>query len=58
MLRNGLYFIPVLLVLSHALGIFGIEIAQTVADILTFLTSVPFSLNFLRQLKGKTENPI
>lgn len=50
MLRSGLYFIPVILVLSRAYGLFGVEISQTVADILAFFTSVPFAVRFLRQL--------
>ena len=51
MLRSGLFFIPTLLVLSATLGLTGIEIAQTVADILTFIVSVPFVISFLKILK-------
>lgn len=51
MLRSGLCFIPVILVLSRTLGLFGIEISQTVADILAFFISVPFTMRFLKQLK-------
>ena len=52
MLRSGLFLIPTLLVLSAALGLTGIEIAQPVADVLTFLVSVPFVISFLKQLKA------
>jgi putative MATE family efflux protein len=52
MLRSGLYFIPVLIILSHIFGIFGIEISQTVADILTFFTSLIFVVPFLRELNS------
>ena len=51
MLRSGLFLIPTLLVLSVMLGLTGIEIAQTVADILTFMVSVPFVIRFLKKLK-------
>ena len=51
MLRSGLYFIPIILLLSRMQGLFGIEIAQTVADILTFFTSIPFVVWFLKHLK-------
>ncbi|MBR5565546.1 MAG: MATE family efflux transporter [Roseburia sp.] len=51
MLRSGLFFIPTLLVLSATLGLTGIEIAQTVADVLTFMVSVPFVISFLKTLK-------
>jgi len=52
MLRSGLFLIPILLVLSATLGLTGIEIAQPVADILTFVVSVPFVISFLKQLKA------
>lgn len=51
MLRSGLYFIPALLILSKVYGLFGIEIAQTIADILAFVTAIPFVVIFLKQLK-------
>lgn len=51
MLRSGLYFIPVILLLSNTLGLFGIEISQTIADILAFFTALPFAVSFLRKLK-------
>ena len=51
MLRSGLFLIPTLLVLSATLGLTGIEIAQTVADILTCVVSVPFVIRFLKTLK-------
>ena len=53
MLRSGLYFIPVLLVLSASMGLVGIEIAQTVADAMAFLTVIPFTVPFMRKLKEK-----
>ena len=51
MLRSGLFLIPTLLVLSTAFGLTGIEIAQTVADILTCMVSIPFVIRFLKTLK-------
>lgn len=51
MLRSGLFLVPILLILSKTLGLTGIEIAQTVADILTFAVSVPFVISFLKTLK-------
>ncbi len=50
-LRSGLFFIPVILILSACLGLTGVEISQTVADVMTFLVSVPFTLRFLKELK-------
>lgn len=58
MLRSGLFFIPTILILANTLGLTGVEISQTVADILAFAVSVPFVINFMRDLKrleGTTE---
>jgi len=38
-------------VLSKTLGLTGIEIAQPVSDVLTFVVSVPFVISFLKTLK-------
>jgi len=51
MLRSGLFLIPILVVLSNTLGLTGIEIAQPVSDVLTFVMSVPFVVSFLKTLK-------
>lgn len=50
MLRSGICFIPVLLLFSKTLGLFGIEIAQTAADIFAFFIALPFTVHFLKQL--------
>ncbi len=53
MLRSGLCFIPVIVLLSCVLGLTGVEISQTVADVLAFFISLPFTLCFLGELKRK-----
>lgn len=50
-LRSGLCFIPVILILSKTLGLTGVEISQTVADIMTFFISLPFTVRFFSELK-------
>nr|WP_217625162.1 MATE family efflux transporter [Bifidobacterium sp. SO4] len=49
--RTGLYLAPVVLVLPHAIGITGVEVAQTVSDVLTFATTVPFMRRILHELR-------
>jgi putative MATE family efflux protein len=49
-LRNGVYFIPLILILPGMIGLAGIETAQPAADILACLTSVPFLVSFLKKL--------
>jgi putative MATE family efflux protein len=50
MLRSGLYFIPMVLLLSYVWGLRGIESAQTFADMLSFATAVPFMILFFKRL--------
>ncbi len=49
LLRSGLMFIPVLLFTTWKFGLFGIQISQPLADVLTGLCSIPFILAFLRK---------
>lgn len=48
LLRSGLSFIPVLIIGTKLWGLLGIQIAQPVADALTGLISIPFTLWFLK----------
>ena len=54
--RNGIYFIPAVLILPNVLGLFGVEITQLVADILSAVTAVPYMILFFRKLDKQTEN--
>lgn len=49
-LRQGIYFIPLIGLLPAFLGISGVQIAQPLADLFTFCTSLPFILLFFRRL--------
>ena len=51
--RQGLFFIPAVLILEHIFGLLGVQMAQPVADVLAFVLSVPLSLGVLRELKEK-----
>ena len=57
MLRSGLYFLPLLLLLNQSLGIQGIEMAQPLSDFLTAISSIPFLLHFFRHLPPEQEAP-
>lgn len=52
-LRNGICFIPLIALLPSLFGLTGVEIAQTAADALSFLITLPFSYYFLKMLKEK-----
>ena len=51
--RNGLFFLPALLLLPMWLGLTGVQMAQGVADVLTFLLSVPYAVWINRKLKNE-----
>ena len=48
--RQGLFFIPTVWILALTLGLPGIQMAQMVADLLTFLCSVPIQTWVLKKL--------
>ena len=51
--RNGVFFLPALLLLPIWLGMQGVQMAQAVADVLTFALSVPYAIWINRKLQGK-----
>ncbi len=51
MLRSGLFFLPILLILSSVFGLPGVQYAQAIADVFTTVTALPFVICFLRKLK-------
>ncbi len=53
--RNGIFFIPAILLLPHFFGLTGVETAQTAADLCAFALSVPLAASELRRMK--TEQP-
>lgn len=53
--RQGIFFIPLALLLPDLLGVLGIQILQPMADLLTFLISVPFQTVFFRKYLSMEE---
>ena len=49
-LRNGLCFIPILLIFSFVFHLAGIQTAQAVADVMTSLICIPFTIKFFAKL--------
>lgn len=52
--RQGFFFVPVIALLPSFVGIVGVQIAQPIADILTFLLSLAYILPFLKRLRSLT----
>ena len=51
MARQGLFFIPAVLILPHFLGILGVELSQAVADVITIAVAIPLQLKIMREMK-------
>ena len=49
--RQGFYFIPAILILPRLLGLFGVEISQALADLLSTFTAIPYLVWFFRKLR-------
>ena len=55
--RQGLFLIPLLLVLPGALGLIGIQIAQPLSDVFAFGLSVVICLGTIKKLKSLPDKP-
>ncbi len=51
--RQGIFFIPVILILSQTIGLTGIQITQPIADVLNALCSIPFMVAFFKEITAK-----
>ena len=47
--RQGIFFIPLILLLPDLLGLSGIQLTQALADLLTFAVSIPFHIRILKR---------
>jgi len=53
--RQGIFLIPVVLLLPQWIGIWGIQLAQPIADIVSCLLAVPLQLQLLRQMRQEEQ---
>jgi len=49
--RQGVFFIPAVLLLPRLMELWGVMLAQPLADVLTFAVAVPLMLRVLRQMR-------
>ena len=57
-LRNGVCFIPAVVILEYFWGIRGIQTAQAMADVVTFFICIPFTISFFRKLPADEEDKV
>lgn len=53
--RQGLFFIPLILILPHLLDFTGVMLSQPLSDVCAFLIAIPLSTGFLRKMWGMEE---
>lgn len=53
--RQGMFFLPLILLLPAVYGLFGVQVCQPIADVLTFGIAIPLSLPTLRFLRRGEE---
>lgn len=51
-LRQGICYIPFILILPITMGISGVEISLMIADILTFIICIPFAISFFKEINN------
>ncbi|WP_297286461.1 MATE family efflux transporter [uncultured Brachyspira sp.] len=56
--KQGIFFIPIVYILPKFLGLVGIEIAQPLADLFTFIISIPLGYSIIREMKIELKNNI
>lgn len=49
--RQGLFFIPLIFILPHMLGLLGVEMCQAVSDFCSFILAFPLTVPILKRLR-------
>lgn len=50
--RQGLFLAPIVLVLPQFIGLVGVQVAQSVCDVLSLVVTIPFQATVLKSLKS------
>ena len=56
--RQGLFYIPAVLILPAIWGLFGVQSCQAISDLLAFLFAIPFTIIFFKALKQEEEKTL
>lgn len=52
--RQGIFFLPLIAILPRLFGITGVEICQTVSDILALTVSIPLGVSVIKEMKANS----
>jgi len=53
--RQGLFFLPLILILPRIFGLTGIQICQMISDIFTFILAVPLGMSVLKEMNKESK---
>ena len=53
--RQGIFYVPFILILPALLGLTGVQLAQPMSDFCTFFLCIPFQIWFFRKVINKAE---
>jgi Na+-driven multidrug efflux pump len=51
--RQGIFFIPIVLIFTSLWGLTGIQMSQAAADLLTLACAIPIQIHVLRNMEKK-----
>lgn len=51
--RNGIFFVPLIIILPRMFGLFGVEITQPVADVFSALLTIIMVIPELKEMRGE-----
>ncbi len=54
--RQGLFYIPTVLILPRVLGLLGVQACQALSDFFAFFFAIPFTLLFFKTIKKEAKN--
>ena len=51
--RQGLFYIPAVLIMPRVMGLLGVQSCQALSDLLAFFFAIPFTIMFFNMIKGE-----
>ena len=56
MCRQGICFLPAVFIAPWLWGLTGLEAAQAIADVMTFIIALPFAIKIIKELSSKDKD--
>lgn len=53
--RQGIFFLPLIVILPRILGLIGVEICQAISDFCALTVSIPLGVSVIREMRGEEQ---